>query len=175
VSGRSPFDEVELLVIDGNNLLHRTAGGLGPAAARVLIPRLRAVLPTGVSASIILDGMPDPGAPIREHIGSVTILHAGRRSADDAIVEAVERRSHGERPRTIVVTDDRALADRIRRLGALHRRVDWLQGKLDLTHRGPRTTRAAQETDDDDERIPWSPGRGATKKRGNPRRARPPR
>ena len=30
MSGRSPFDDVSLLVIDGNNLLHRTAGGPGP-------------------------------------------------------------------------------------------------------------------------------------------------
>jgi hypothetical protein len=199
VSGRSPFDDVSLLIIDGNNLLHRTAGGPGPAAARVLIPRLRAALPAGVGVSLVLDGMADPGAPIREHIGSVTIAHAGRHSADDAIVEAVERRAYGERPRTIVVTDDRALAERVRRLGALHRRVAWLQDVLELAHRGPRgapagaaaagapigrpgvrpsrptTPDAALDRaseGDEAERRPWRPGRGATKKRGNPMRRR---
>jgi len=195
VSGRLPFDEVSLLIVDGNNLLHRTAGGLGPAAARVLIPRLRSVLPVGVHVSLVLDGMPDPGAPIREHIGEITISHAGRRSADDAIVEAVEQRAYGERPRTVVVTDDRALAERIKRLGALHRRVDWLQDVLDLAHRGSRTVGGggapigrpgvrppppsasgpgptAGEPGETAERKPWSPGRGATKKRGNPMRRR---
>lgn len=207
MSARAPFDEVSLLVVDGNNLLHRTAGGPGPAAARVLIPRLRAVLPPTVRVSLLLDGMPDPGAPLREHVGQITIAHAGRRSADDAIVEAVEQRAFGERPRTIVVTDDRALAERIKRSGALHRRVDWLQDILDLDHRGARTgsprARAAAHSSDtagggpigrpgirptdatssspgspDDrsdgeaDRRPWTPGRGATKKRGNPLRRR---
>jgi hypothetical protein len=199
VSPRAPFDDVSLLVIDGNNLLHRTAGGPGPSAARVLIPRLRTVLPSGVRVSLVLDGMPDPGAPIREHVGQIEIQHAGRRTADDAIVEAVEHRSFGDRPRTIVVTDDRALADRVKRLGALHRRVDWLQDVLDLARRGPRTPgpgaspagvpigrpgirpprttapaidTAANTPTDEAERAPWSPGRGATKKRGNPMRRR---
>ena len=211
MSGRTPFDDISLLVIDGNNLLHRTAGGLGPSAARVLVPKLRTVLPAGVRVSVVLDGMPDPGAPLREHVGQVTIAHAGRRSADDAIVETVERRAFGERPRTIVVTDDRALAERVKRLGALHRRVDWLQGVLDLAHRGPRssgprrglaaddaaeasgapaggsigrpgvrlpratgptTETTADHAQDDAERAPWSPGRGATRKRGNPMRRR---
>lgn len=198
MSGRSPFDGVSLLIVDGNNLLHRTAGGPGSSAARVLIPRLRAVMPVGMRVSIILDGMPDPGAPLHEHIGSVAISHAGRRSADDAIVEAVEQRMYDERPATIVVTDDRGLADRIKRLGALHRRIDWLQDALDLGRRGsrvpgsppapigrpgvrppPSPTRAATPADDapmdELERAPWSPGRGATKKRGNPRRGRTPR
>lgn len=203
MSSRAPFDDVSLLVIDGNNLLHRTTGGPGPSAARVLIPRLRTVLPSSVRVSLILDGMPDPGAPIREHVGQIEIQHAGRRTADDAIVEAVEHRAFGDRPRTIVVTDDRALADRVKRLGALHRRVDWLQDVLDLARRGPRTyspgagpssapigrpgirpsrttgpatgpagDRAASSAADEAERTPWSPGRGATKKRGNPMRRR---
>ena len=198
MSGGSPFDGVSLLIVDGNNLLHRTTGGPGSAAARVLIPRLRAVMPVGVRVSIILDGMPDPGAPLHEHIGSLAISHAGRRSADDAIVEAVEQRMYDERPGTIVVTDDRGLADRIKRLGALHRRIDWLQDALDLSRRGsrvpgsrpaaigrpgirqpPSLARAADPRDgaptDEPERAPWSPGRGATKKRGNPRRGRTPR
>ncbi len=155
-------------------------------------------MPVGMRVSIILDGMPDPGAPLHEHIGSVAISHAGRRSADDAIVEAVEHRMYDERPGTIVVTDDRGLADRIKRLGALHRRIDWLQDALDLSRRGSRVpgsppapigrpgirppqtpARAAAPADgtatDEPERAPWSPGRGATKKRGNPRRGRTPR
>lgn len=199
MSARAPFDEISFLVIDGNNLLHRTAGGPGPSAARVLIPRLRTVLPSGVRVSLVLDGMPDPGAPIREHVGQIEIRHAGRRSADDAIVEAVEQGAFGDRPRTIVVTDDRALADRVKRLGALHRRVDWLQDALELARRGPRAPGpgtspagapigrpgirppratgpaiepAPGQPADDAERTPWSPGRGATKKRGNPMRRR---
>ena len=198
MSGRSPFDGVGLLIVDGNNLLHRTAGGPGPSAARVLIPRLRAVMPVGMRVSIILDGMPDPGAPLHEHVGSVAISHAGRRSADDAIVEAVEQRMYDERPGTVVVTDDRGLADRIKRLGALHRRIDWLQDALDLSRRGsrvpgsppapigragvrppPPSARATAPADgaptEESERAPWSPGRGATRKRGNPRRGRTPR
>jgi len=155
-------------------------------------------MPVGVRVSIVLDGMPDPGAPLHERIGSVDISHAGRRSADDAIVEAVERRIYDERPGTIVVTDDRGLADRIKRLGALHRRIDWLQDALDLSRRGSRvagvppapigragirlppssataSARAEGAPVDEPDRAPWSPGRGATKKRGNPRRGRSPR
>ncbi|HEY8167911.1 MAG TPA: hypothetical protein VIF84_04295 [Candidatus Limnocylindrales bacterium] len=196
MTGRTSFGPLRLLVIDGNNLLHRTAGGLdasgrpGGPAARVLVPRLRAMVPEGCLVDLVLDGTPDPGGPMREKVGVVTIRHAGRRSADDAIVELVDGQRPADRAATVVVTDDRALADRVRRLGARHERIDWLQARLDLAHRGPRSAdqsasvarskpvgagRPATEADPQDEdRTPWRPGRGATRKRGNPRRGRPP-
>jgi hypothetical protein len=183
---------IDRLVIDGNNLLHRTAGGPGPTSVRLLLPRLRAALPPGAHVSLVLDGMPDPGAPMREQVGPIAIQHAGRRSADDAIVEIVERQTFGERAATVVVTDDRSLTERVRRLGALPRRLDWLQTALELPRRGPRSSgqtlgagrpprdagrtapRAedAATSDDGPERRAWQPGRGATRKRGNPRRRR---
>ena len=87
-----------------------------------------------------------------------------------------------------MVTDDRALADRVKRLGALHRRVDWLQEVLDLAHRGPRSMGQAPigrpgvrpprappsiadplgQPAEEAERTPWCPGRGATQEAGQP-------
>src|SRR3990172_3671004 len=65
MSEKTPFVEVGLVVVDGNNLLHRTAGGPGPTAARLLLARLRAALPAGVRAIVVLDGPADPGGPLR--------------------------------------------------------------------------------------------------------------
>ena len=79
--------------------------------------------------------------------------------------------------RITLVSDDRALTDRARHLGAMTQRLDWLQNLLDHpppaaakagigARKPPRPPRAEPE------REPWQPGRGATRKRGNPRRER---
>src|SRR3989304_2735993 len=99
MSEKTPFVEVGLVVVDGNNLLHRTAGGPGPPAARLLLARLRAALPAGVRAIVVLDGPPDPGGPLREVIGpSLEVRHSGRQSADDVIVAIVGQQAYADRP-----------------------------------------------------------------------------
>jgi hypothetical protein len=80
-----------------------------------------------VRAEVILDGHPAAGTPLREKVSSrLELRHAGG-TADDAIVAAVATLPWAGRGRTIVVTDDRALADRSRTAGALARRLDWLE------------------------------------------------
>jgi hypothetical protein len=127
VTSRAPLDGIELVLIDGNNLLHRRRQGMGDAALRGLLVELQRKLPAGVRAEVILDGHPAAGTPLREKVSSrLELRHAGG-TADDAIVAAVAALPWAGRGRTIVVTDDRALADRSRTAGALARRLDWLE------------------------------------------------
>ena len=127
VSSRAPLDGIDLLLIDANNLLHRRRQGIGESALRGLLVELQRKLPSGVRAEVILDGHPDAGAPLREKIGQALELRHSGGSADDAIVATVSALPWAVRGRTIVVTDDRALSDRSRAAGALHRRLDWLE------------------------------------------------
>jgi hypothetical protein len=195
MSGDEPWAGVSRLLVDGNNLLHRTTGGVEAASRRLVLSRLRAALPDSVLATLILDGMPDPGAPHGERIGrNLEVRHAGRLSADTLIVELVAGEPFEARAGIVVVTDDRALGDRARTQGALVRRLDWLQRLLldadrGITHgpspgaprgstlghrRPPPAALDHRDGSDDartDDRQPWRPGRGATRKRGNPRRS----
>jgi hypothetical protein len=102
----------------------------------------------------------------------VEVVHAGG-SADDALVELVRALPATLVVRTVLVTDDRALADRVRHAGVISRRLDWMVGLLQPAASQPLTPsrqRAAREAaeEDDDERRSWQPGRGATRKKGNP-------
>jgi hypothetical protein len=101
------------------------------------------------------------------------------------------RPAPGGRPRVVVVSDDAELGRRVRRRGAATVPVAWLVGRLvrpklvaaAAGRRRPPVLPAgspaspagpAAPTELDaavDDREPWRPGRGATKKRGNPRRA----
>ena len=189
-----PWSGVNELLVDGNNLLHRISGGPDPAARRLLVSRLRAALPREVTGPVILDGMPDAGGLHGEKIApNLFVRHAGRMTADQLIVELVDGAPFADRAGMLVVSDDRALGDRVRRAGGLVRRLDWLQSLLLAAdrgvapprgdapvrgstvgrRRGPALPNAADAGRDagEDARPPWSPGRGATRKRGNPRRA----
>ncbi len=127
MSPRLPLDGIDLVLIDGNNLLHRQSGGTGEAAVRGLLVDLQRKLPAGVRAIVVLDGHPAPGTPRQQRIsGVLEVRQAGSQSADDAIVAEVTGQPWSTRARTIVVTDDRALSDRSRTAGALTRRLDWL-------------------------------------------------
>jgi hypothetical protein len=126
-TSRHPFDGIDLVLIDGNNLLYRQSGGTGDAAVRGLLVDLQRKLPAGVRAAVVLDGHPAPGTPRQQRIsGALDVRQAGSQSADDAIVAEITGQPWSARARTIVVTDDRALADRSRTAGALTRRLDWL-------------------------------------------------
>lgn len=216
--------EFELVLIDGDNLLHRIRGMRDDAGLRWLLPRLRAWLPRGTRALVMLDGHPDPGDSYRRHAATgVDFQHSGNVDADTALVGTLRARPYAERARTVVVSDDRALGDRVRHDGGLVRRLDWLVGGLaaavgDVGSAGtvPRPlpsaessqgmvtagirpvgigggsrsrsgTSRARGTDtaidhpaagtasgsgggESHDRAPWKPGRGATRKRGNPKR-----
>lgn len=172
---RSDFDAIDLLLIDGNNLLHRTSGGADAGALRGLLARLRGALPAHVATLVMLDGHPAPGTDRRQRIApNLDIQHAGSLSADDALLNLVRDKPHG----TTLVSDDRALRDKAMHLGAHTQRLAWLEGLLGAV--GPSTgigsgnrrhsEDARPERDALPERAPWKAGRGATKKRGNPRR-----
>jgi hypothetical protein len=208
-----PWADVAVLLVDGNNLLHAVAGNAGPASLRGLLPRLTAAVPTDVDTLVVLDGPPDPGGPARVRIRrGLTIRHAGRIGADAVIVAVVEERTFADRAGTLVVTNDVALGDEVRRIGGRVRPVRWLQERLDeppvvrppgASIAGPwpgrgrigtaqggaptgrhrtgsgRTageagaapgTEGTEDGEQDATRPAWAPGRGATRKRGNPRR-----
>lgn len=93
-------------VLDGNNL----AGGVNRSAVR----RAALELARGERVRILVffDGAPPLGAPPVAHLGAVEVRYV--RNADAAIVALVTGGGGGFR----VATDDRALAARLRAVGA---------------------------------------------------------
>lgn len=181
MTGRAPLADVDLLLIDGNNLLHRTTGGVESGAVRGLVTQLRAALPGHLSTIIMLDGHAAAGTSSMERAGrGLEIRRAGAQSADDALVELATAQPFDRRARTLVVTDDRSLTERVRAVGGRTQRLDWLAGllarPLGKTVGVGRPHVAPPPAAEEVERKPWQPGRGATRKRGNPRRGqgRPP-
>jgi hypothetical protein len=179
------FAGVRVLLIDGNNLLHRLSGSAGTPQLRLLLARLRQALPPDVQATLMLDGHPAPGAGLRQRIAAnLDVRHAGSRTADDALVDMVRAERPVDRAALVVVSDDRALVERSRMLGARTQRLAWLAALLGgggaparATGLGARRAGSrpppavpSDDADEDNERVPWQPGRGATRKRGNPRR-----
>jgi nicotinic acid mononucleotide adenylyltransferase/predicted RNA-binding protein with PIN domain len=123
------------LIVDGNNVIGSRPDGWWrdrPGAARRLIAALQALAKrTGDRISVVLDGRPLPDVPEGVHDGVLVAYatRAGRDAADDRIVAEVERdRDPGS---LVVVTSDRALADRIRALGARVEGADSLLAQLD--------------------------------------------
>ena len=154
------------MLIDGDNLLHRVRGMRDEAGVAWLLPRLSAWRPAGVAVTVMLDGASDPGTPRRHRAASgITWQHSGRVDADTAIVDMARDRPYGDRARTLVITDDRGLADRARHVGVLTRRLDWLVEQLNR----PTTPAAAPPG--------GRPGPGPTRSgapsvpQGTPRRA----
>ena len=184
----SALEGIEILLIDGNNLLHRVSGSVDPSAQRTLIPRLRGAIPPTIATVFMLDGHADSGTSRSEKIGrGFEIRHSGSASADDAIMRLIQDTPANERSGVTVVslhdTQEfrarvRALRDRAHKLGAHPERLSWIEALIGLPSpkagaigSGPPPKRSQQDPKPDDvDRTPWTPGRGATKKRGNPRR-----
>jgi hypothetical protein len=123
--------DLAFVIVDGDNLLHRVRGMRDEAGVAWLLPRLSAWRPSGVQVTVVLDGAPDPGAPRRQRAASgISWEHSGRVDADTAIAEMARARPYADRARTVVITDDRGLADRARYAGVLTRRLDWLVEQL---------------------------------------------
>jgi hypothetical protein len=138
-----------------------------------MLVRLRGALPAEVMATVMLDGHPAPGTDRRQKVApNLVIQHAGSLSADDALLLLVRDMPTG----TTLVSDDRALRDKARHFGAHTERLAWLEGLLARPATRPgigsgnRGKQVRPEQKAESERAPWQPGRGATKKRGNPRR-----
>lgn len=182
---RPPLEGVELLLIDGNNLLFRTTGGVESGALIGMLAKLQASPAASVATIMVLDGHAAPGAPQRQRVSArLEVRHAGSQKADDALVQLVNARPPAERSRVLLVTDDRALTERARTAGGRTQRLDWLQGLLDRSRpagmrgtgigggSGPAQSARVREQEMDQDRPPWKPGRGATRKVGNPKRGR---
>lgn len=205
-----PVPDLALVVIDGDNLLHRVRGMRDDAGLHWLLPRLKAWRPAEVQVLLMLDGSPGPGVGSRQQVvAGIQMRHSGRIDADTAIVDLVRAQGYAERTRTVVVTDDRQLTERARYAGVLVRRLDWLIDLLARPNPDAAVARSAPgrghtrppnaspaptprrpptgigsgrpsraqgattpvERDPAIVREPWKPGRGATTKRGNPRKA----
>jgi hypothetical protein len=206
-------DDLALVLIDGDNLLHRARGTRDDGAVRWLLPRLRAWRPPDVRVVLMLDGHPEPGEAFRRQVVTgIESQYSGAVDADTALIKRLGAHPYEERIRTVLVTDDRALADRARHLHAQVRRLDWFLAQLAgagsgasgrpdraagqpspgtrATGAGPTGTAparpvgvgagrppakdASRAPEGERERPPWKPGRGATRKSGNPKRGHPP-
>jgi hypothetical protein len=163
--------------VDGTNLLHALAHGAEPLPHVALIGRLRALVPAGVAVTVVLDGSPAPGGAGRRIAAGVEVRHAGRHSADALLADLAAASPEG----VLVVTDDRALAATLRSLGARTVRASWLADRLarqrlaaPAAGRAKPPAAASAGDDVEESSARWRPGRGATRKTGNPKRGRRP-
>jgi predicted RNA-binding protein with PIN domain len=125
---------VARLVVDGMNVIGARPDGWWKdrdgAVAR-LLGRLQRLAKSGRDVVLVLDGRPPPDLAEGEH-GGVRVAYArrpGRDAADDRIVELVE--ADAEPATLVVATSDRALAARVRALGAAVMGAGRLLGRLD--------------------------------------------
>ena len=189
---RDPLANTTTLLVDGTNLLHALTRGPGdrqPPAA--VIGRLRAAIPKEAAITLVFDGPAERGVRGERIAGGLSVRYSGRRTADEVLLELVNNAATWSEPdgagaaTVLVVTDDRDLRAAIHRRGGRSAGTQWLIGRLDRPRlsapsvgnpRPPKPPRLPQEpkaTDDTDDATAraWSPGRGATTKRGNPKRA----
>jgi hypothetical protein len=188
---RDPLAGVERLIVDGTNLLHAIETGPGPAPAATLVGRMRAIIPAAIRIEILFDGSAEPGMRDTRIAHGVTVRHAGRISADALAVRLVTEATGGHPdpsgvPKLLVVTDDGGLARDLRARGAATTGASWLVRQLARPRlSAPSVGRpspppsppagggqAGRDEDAEDGRSGWRPGRGATTKRGNPKRRR---
>ncbi len=182
---RDPLAATERLLVDGTNLLHAMTRKPGGAPAAAAIGRLRGIIPAGVAIELLFDGPPEPGLRNERIAAGVSVRYSGGRTADDVIIGLVDqvRLLYGAdgTATLLVVTDDRDLRHAVRSRGARTAGCAWLLGRLDSgrlaapsvgNRRPARGVGVVDPADSpDDDRPGWKPGRGATTKRGNPRKA----
>ena len=180
-----PLTGTDRLLIDGTNLLHVLSRKPGAAPQAALIGRLRAIVPASIGIELVFDGAPEPGMRGERVASGLLVRHAGRRSADDVLLSLVDDTRATAGPAAtgalLIVSDDHALRAALRAKGARTAGSAWLLGRLDrpklsspsVGNRRPARGGPAGEDSGDSERPGWKPGRGATTKKGNPRRGRP--
>jgi hypothetical protein len=188
-----PLAGIDRLVVDGTNLLfalRRKAGtgGAGkgaagtPLPAAALVGRLRGAIQADIAIELVLDGPPDRGLRGVRIASGLTVRYAAPLSADAAIGVLANRLDGPARSRLLVVTDDRELRQSLSMRGVRTAGAKWLIGRLERarlsapTSGNPRPPAppppSTGDSNDDDSATGrgWHPGRGATTKRGNPRR-----
>jgi hypothetical protein len=189
---RNPLANTSRLLVDGTNLLHSLQRSAGAAPAATLIGRLRGVVPAQVAIELVFDGPAERGLRGERIAAGTSVRYGGARSADAVILSLIDEVRLVDGPdgtaTLLVVTDDRDLRYGARMRGARTAGSAWLLGRLGSGRlssasignpRPPRpvsgasTSPAAQSDGDpaETDRVGWRPGRGATIKRGNPRRA----
>lgn len=175
-----PLAGATRLLVDGSNVLHALGGGGRPLDTAGVTGRLRALVPAGIAITVVLDGAPAPGAAERRPAGGIEVRYAGRRSADSLLAEMAAARPEG----ALVVTDDRELGAAVRAIGARTAGTAWLGERMSRQRlsapaagrpgaaRRPVTGRQPSDDGPGDggDRPRWKPGRGATRKVGNPKR-----
>ncbi len=176
-----PLTGATRLLIDGTNLLHALARAGGPLPAVAVTGRIRALVPPGVAVTLVLDGGPAPGGTDRRLTSGIEVRYSGRRSADALLGDLA---AAGAPDGTLVVTDDNALAWNLRAAGARTARTSWLAERLSRQRLvapaagRPRPPASAPHGGDGGTPEPdaprWKPGRGATRKTGNPKRGHRP-
>jgi hypothetical protein len=124
------------VIIDGNNFLHslpRREQNRDSVRRRAL----DTVRHGGMSLTVVFDGPPPIGSPNPEHLGRLTIRYSGASSADDLILRLLP--TSGRASQWVVITDDRALRNRIREVGAQVRTLgEWQSRKPRKPRRVPR-------------------------------------
>lgn len=194
-----PLTGTDRLLVDGTNLLHALSRRQGAAPQAALIGVLRAIVPASVGVELIFDGAPDPGMRGQRIASGLLVRHAGRRSADELLVSLVDETRNAAGPQAtaglLIVSDDHGLRALLRARGARTAGTAWLIGRMERPRlagpsignkrppRGagavggrPGGTRGAggrNGATENEDAPRWKPGRGATVKRGNPRRGRP--
>jgi hypothetical protein len=175
---RDPLAGASRLLVDATNLLHQLSRGperLPPAA---LIGRLRAAIPPDVAIELVFDGPPERGLKGERIASGLSVRYGGRFSADTILITLVEEAGAAppERDGILVVTDDRALRSAVGIRGARTAGAAWLIARLARPRlaapsvgnaRPPARPAIEQEARS---RSSWAPGRGATRKTGNPKR-----
>ena len=188
---RNPLAATQRLLVDGTNLLYSMSRSGGAAPPAALIGRLRAVVPAQVGIELIFDGPPERGLRGERIAAGTSVRYGGARTADAVILALIDdvRLVDGADGTAglLVVTDDRDLRHGARMRGARTAGSAWLLGRPRLGPAlveprsairarqrpvaGERPTGGDGDDEDESERVGWRPGRGATTKRGNPRRA----
>jgi hypothetical protein len=190
-----PLTGTTRLLVDGTNLLHQLSSGPERQPPAAVIGRLRAAIPPEVVIELVFDGPAERGLRGERIAHGVTVRYGGQHSADTVLVTLVEdaAMAAGAEPGggslatggILVVTDDRALRFAIQHRGARTAGASWLMARMARSKlsspsignaRPPRPPRldqgppgSVQEAAREDRG--WSPGRGATRKTGNGKRA----
>jgi predicted RNA-binding protein with PIN domain len=190
-----PLATTEWLLIDGTNLLHALSKSTVAAPRSALIGRLRGAVPTSIAIDVVFDGPAERGLRGERIASGLRVRYSGGRTADAVLLSLVDETRVTDGPlgtaAILVVTDDRDLRHGLRLRGARTAGTRWLLGRLDRAGRsgnpkhasgapmgqrppGSRPPNAAGQPtadDGDGDDVPrWEPGRGATVKKGNPRR-----
>jgi hypothetical protein len=198
---RNPLAATRRLLVDGTNLLHALSKTSTAAPPAALIGRLRGAIPAATTIELVFDGPPERGLRNERIAAGVVVRYSGGRTADDVILTMIEDVRLIDGPdgtaSLLIVTDDRDLRHGARLRGARTAGSAWLLGRLEAgrlsspsvgnprparhartsrpPHSGPPLSSSPALSSDGDpaemDRPGWKTGRGATTKRGNPRKA----